>query len=432
MKIVVMAGGKGTRISSLNAEVPKPMIKILGKPVLEYQIESFQRQGFRDITIVIGHLGHVIREYFGDGAKWKVRIDYVEETEPLGTAGGLYFLKDRILTDFLLVNGDIVFDVDLRRFKGFHEEKGADVTLFTHPNDHPFDSSLLIADSTGRVTKWLSKEDVRGYCKNRVNAGLHMMSRKVLDLFTELKKVDLDRDILKPSIPSGKVYAYDSPEYVKDMGTPERYYRVERDIKNRLVEAKALYKRQKAIFLDRDGTINKSKGFISKEEDFVLESCAGEAIRKINMSGYLAIVVSNQPVIARGECSLEELGRIHDKMETLLGESNAYLDDIFFCPHHPDKGFEGERAEYKIECECRKPKPGMILRAAEKYNIDLSRSYMIGDEEKDVMAGKAAGCGTVLLGKGRNGEKIESPDTTAVPDSYAGNLLDAIDRLRLI
>jgi D-glycero-D-manno-heptose 1,7-bisphosphate phosphatase len=105
-------------------------------------------------------------------------------------------------------------------------------------------------------------------------------------------------------------------------------------------------------------------------------------------------------VIARGDVSVDELDEIHNKMETLLGQEGAYVDDIFYCPHHPDKGFEGERLEYKIECNCRKPKPGMILQAAQKYNIDLQESWMIGDSSSDMEAGKNAGCKAAYIGSG--------------------------------
>ena len=125
-----------------------------------------------------------------------------------------------------------------------------------------------------------------------------------------------------------------------------------------------------------------------------------EAIRKINESGYLAVVVTNQPVVARGEVSFEELEEIHSKMETLLGKEGAYLDAIYYCPHHPHKGYEGERPELKIDCDCRKPKPGMLLKAAADFNIDLSRSWMVGDGENDIQAGINAGCKTVLLSNG--------------------------------
>ena len=157
-------------------------------------------------------------------------------------------------------------------------------------------------------------------------------------------------------------------------------------------------RKKPAVFLDRDGTINKYVGFLRNIEEFELMDGVAEAIRKINESGYLAIVVTNQPVIARGEVTLEELQEIHNKMETLLGQEGAYVDGIYYCPHHPDKGFEGERPEYKMVCDCRKPKPGMLIDAAEKFNIDLSNSYMVGDGKNDVEAGRAAGCISVILG----------------------------------
>lgn len=397
MQTVIMAGGKGTRIASLNAEVPKPMLEVCGKPILEHQIEVLKRQKLTDIILVIGYLGNVIRDYFQDGSKYGVHISYIEEKELLGTAGSFYYLKDIIQDDFFLLNGDLIFDVDLHRFMNFHKEKHALATLFTHPNNHPYDSGLIIANEDGTITKWIHKEEERGFLRNRVNAGIHIISPMVLERFTELKKTDLDREVLKPLIPSGRVYAYDSPEYVKDMGTPERYRQVEQDLLKGRVRARNLDRKQKCIFLDRDGTLNVYKGFLTDIEELELIPGTAEALKCINSSEYLAIVITNQPVIARGECSVQELEEIHNKLETLLGKEGAYIDALYYCPHHPDKGFEGERPEYKIECGCRKPKPGMLLKAAEDYNIDLSQSIMIGDGKNDMEAGKAAGCQTILV-----------------------------------
>ena len=398
MKIVIMAGGKGTRIAQVNATVPKPMIPIEGKPILEYQIETLKNQGYTDIILIVGHMGNVIQEYFGDGAEFGVQISYIIEEQPLGTAGALYFLKDEIKDDFLLLNGDIIFDVNIQKFLEYHCKQGTVATILTHPNSHPYDSGIIIADEKKRVINWLHKEDERLWYKNRVNAGLHMLSPRIFDLFTDVKKCDLDRDILKPLIKDRELSVYDSPEYIKDMGTPDRYYAVIEDIKSGKVSAKNLKNKQKAIFLDRDGTINKYVGFLTDINEFELLDGVADAIQMINESGYLAIVVTNQPVIARGEVSVGELQEIHNKMETLLGQSGAYIDDIFYCPHHPHKGYEGERPEYKIECECRKPKPGMLFAAAEKYNIDLRESWMIGDGENDIEAGRNAGCKVCSVG----------------------------------
>lgn len=406
MKVVIMAGGRGTRISSVASDIPKPMIRIDGKPVLEHEIECLRNQGFTDLILTVSHLGNIIMDYFGDGSgispatgkPFGVNISYYFEKEPLGNAGALFKIKDQLTEDFLLLNADAMFDVDFNRFVAYHKSHGGLVTLFTHPNSHPYDSGLIIADKNGSVEKWLAKEDERPrYYRNRVNAGLHVISPKVLDVEITTPKVDLDRQLLKPLAGTGKMFCYDSPEYVKDMGTPERYYAVCEDLISGRVKAKNLRNKQKAVFLDRDGTINKYVGFLRDIDQFELIDGAVEAIRKINNSGYLAIVVTNQPVIARGEVTFEELEEIHNKMETLLGLEGAYLDAIYFCPHHPHKGYEGEIPELKFDCDCRKPKPGMLLQAAKDFNIDLSQSWMVGDSENDVLAGKNAGCRTALL-----------------------------------
>lgn len=400
MKVVIMAGGKGTRISSVASDIPKPMIEIQGKPVLEREIECLRTQGFTDIIITVSHLGNIIMDYFKDGSDFGVNIEYFFEKEPLGNAGALYQIKDKLTEDFLLLNADAIFDVDFNRFVEYHKEKGGLVTLFTHPNSHPYDSGLIIADESGSVLKWLAKEDERPeYYRNRVNAGLHVISPKILEAEINTPKIDLDRQLLKPLAGSGQMFVYDSPEYVKDMGTPERYQSVCADYAAGRVQGKNLKNKQKAIFLDRDGVINKYVGFLTDIKDFELIDGVTDAIKKINDNGYLAIVVTNQPVIARGEVTFAELNQIHNKMETLLGLDGAYVDAIYYCPHHPHKGYEGEVTELKFECECRKPKPGMLLHAAKDFNIDLSKSVMIGDGENDMIAGKNAGCSTILIGE---------------------------------
>ncbi|MCR5232121.1 MAG: HAD-IIIA family hydrolase [Acholeplasmatales bacterium] len=399
MKVVIMAGGKGTRISSVRSDIPKPMLEIDGKPVLEREIECLKEQGFDDIIITVSHLGDIIKDYFKDGSQFGVKIEYFTEVEPLGNAGALFRLKDKLTEDFLLLNADAIFDIDFNRFVKYHKEKGGLVTLFTHPNSHPYDSGLIIANDNMEVLSWLTKEDTRPtYYKNRVNAGLHVISPKVLEKVIDTPKIDLDRQLLKPLAGSGLMFVYDSPEYVKDMGTPERYYLVESDYKLGIVRSRNLANKQKAIFLDRDGVINKMVGFLKNIDDFELLDGVSEAIKMINHSNYLAIVITNQPVIARGDVTLDELNMIHNKMETLLGLDGAYLDHIYYCPHHPDKGFPGEVLEYKIKCDCRKPAPGMILKAAKDFNIDLENSYMIGDMKSDILCGKNAGCKTALIG----------------------------------
>ena len=406
-----MAGGKGTRIAAVRSDLPKPMIPVCGKPILEWQIENLKASGLTDIVLVIGHLGEVIKDYFGDGSRWGVTISYFIETQPLGTAGALFRMPE-LQEDFLLMSGDVMLDVDFNRFINFHKDHEALASLTVHPNNHPFESSLIVTERwpasnggmpihTNRVVKWMNKEDERLYYRNVVNAGIEMISPRLLEearaKLPSLDKVDLDRDVLKPAIESGKIYAYETSEYIKDMGTPERLVEVENDLLSGKIAAHNLSVKQKAVFLDRDGTINKTSGFLTDINDFELIEGAAEAIRQINKSGYLVVVVTNQPVIARGDCSFEQLQEIHNKMETLLGKEGAFIDGLFLCPHHTDKGFEGERIEYKLDCECRKPKAGLFVQAQKALNIDLSQSYMVGDSAIDIKAAENAGCKKAFL-----------------------------------
>ena len=435
MKAVIMAGGKGTRISSVASDIPKPMIRIEGKPVLEHEIECLRKQGFTDLIITVSHLGNIIMDEIEETAYTRSlikQIEYYMEKEPLGNAGALFKIKDRLTEDFLLLNADAVFDVNFNRMVAWHREKNALVTLFTHPNSHPYDSGLLIADKKKAVLKWLAKEDERPqWYRNRVNAGLHVISPKIFDAVDidaekigtvgengKTVKVDLDRQLLKPLAGTGKMFCYDSPEYVKDMGTPERYESVCRDFRDGKVQAKNLCNRQKAVFLDRDGTLNKYVGFLRNIDEFELLDGVADAVKAINDSGYLAIVVTNQPVIARGEVTFAQLEEIHNKMETLLGLEGAYVDAIYYCPHHPHKGYEGEIPELKFDCGCRKPKVGMLIQAADDFNIDLSRSWMIGDSENDILCGINAGCRTALIGSGDFGQNVTADNLKQFAEKY--------------
>lgn len=403
-----MAGGRGTRISSIASDIPKPMIRIDGIPILEREIRCLVAQGFTDILITVSHLGQIIMDYFGDGSgvspttgePFGAHIEYYNEVQPLGNAGALYRVRGKLTDTFLLLNADAAFDVDFHRLVQAHQKNGGLATLFTHSNSHPYDSGLLVTDEHGCVQQWLTKEDKRPeWYANCVNAGLHVLEKRVLDRPVPAGKVDLDRQILKPLAGTGELYIYQSSEYVEDMGTPERYAKVCRAYEDGIVEARNLHNKQKAIFLDRDGTINRYVGYLTEPEQFELLPGAAEAIRRINNSGYLAIVVTNQPGIAQGRLTRQTLQIIHNKMETLLGQEGAFLNRIYYCPHHPDKGFEGEIPELKIDCSCRKPKTGMLQQAAKDFNIDLKASWMIGDSQRDIQTGQNAGCHTALVGE---------------------------------
>ena len=408
MKAVIQAGGKGTRLRDITKdEIPKPMVPILGKPLLEWQIEKCKENGITEIILIIGHLGNCIREYFGEGTAWNVSVSYVEEREPLGTAGAFFDLKDMIGNeDFLMVYGDVFWDIDVSRMLRYHCEKHSLCTLFVHPNTHPFDSDLILQDESGRITGIDSKHNVRDYWyDNLVNAGLYVINGQVCERVIKSEKVDLEKQIFRKMIEEGEaIYGYRSPEYIKDAGTVERLLTVEEEVRSGYTASRNLQREQKCIFLDRDGTVNVKNGLVDTEDKLMLEHCAAKAIKRINQSGYLAILVTNQPVVAKGMCTMEEVRNIHRKLTTLLGEEGAFLDDIAFCPHHPDIGFPGERPEYKFDCECRKPKTGLLMGFVEQYHINLAESWMIGDTTRDTLTGNNAGTHTALVLTGDAGK----------------------------
>lgn len=430
MQAVIMAGGKGTRLRAItNDDIPKPMAPIAGKPILQWQVENLRENGITDIIMVIGHLGEKIETFFGNGSNFGVNITYYREVQPLGTAGAFYDLQNQIRDNyFLLVFGDVIFDIHISRMEQYHITKAALGTLFVHPNSHPYDSDLVVTDEDDKIIRFDSKNNKRSYWYNNcVNAGFYILNKEVCNLVKPGIKTDLEKDVLMPLVAQKQaIYAYASPEYIKDVGTPERISTASHELENGYVTARNLTKKQKCIFVDRDGTLNQYKGLICHENDFVLESCTVEAIKRINASGYLTIVVTNQPVVARGLCDVADIENIHNKMKTLLGREGALLDDVLFCPHHPDKGYPEENPVYKVSCKCRKPQIGMIETCVEKYNIDITQSWMIGDTTIDIQTGKNAGLSTALVLTGEAGRDGKHPIES---DLVCENILEAVKQI---
>lgn len=421
---LILAGGKGTRLQELTKnEIPKPLFEIDGKSIIERELKLLKEYNFEKIFISVGFLANKIKEKLQDGKQYGLSIEYITETTPLGSAGCLYYLKNKIKDELLVLSGDIIINIDFDKMLNFHKEHKALATLFVHPNTHPYDSDLVIKDENDIVLDFDSKNNVRNYFYNNlVNAGVYILDSKSLDYFKEEKKVNMEKDFLSSLIPSNRVFAYKSTEYVKDAGTVDRIEKVSNDLKNDIVNKKNLKYKQKCIFMDRDGTINKYKNFISNVNEIELLPNVIDAIKKINSSEFLGIVITNQPVIARGEATKFEVENMHKKIETLLGNAGAYIDDIMYCPHHPDSGFEGEIKDLKIECNCRKPKTGMIDYFVNKYNLDINSCYIIGDTNCDILTGKNAKIKTIKLpfeGKDKN--------IPIKADFYAKDLLDAVN-----
>lgn len=397
MQLVILAGGKGTRLGL--TDIPKPMCPIDGVPLLERQIKLAKSYGIDEIFLLEGHLAHVISDYFGDGQRFGVKIHHIVEEQPLGTAGALTLIKKQLKDRFLVFYGDVVMDFDIKSMQEFDAQAPSLGTLLVHPNNHPYDSDLLEVKD-GKITAFYPKPHADGEIyHNLVNAAVYILSPEIFEYIEPLKPQDFGKDIFPKILQNGKVLrGYKSAEYIKDMGTKDRLPKICNDVASGNVQKLNKKNSRPAIFLDRDGVLIKDMDKNPIVENFELLDNVPEAIKKINQSGYLAIVVTNQPMIAKGFVTFEQVDDVHKLLETELGKDGAYLDDIYFCPHHPEKGFAGEIPELKVDCNCRKPKPGMLLKAAQDYHIDLSQSWMIGDRESDIKAGKAAGCKTILIG----------------------------------
>lgn len=423
MQAVILAGGKGARLGEFTKDLPKPMLKIGEKPVLQHQIELLKKNNISEVIILVNYLKDSIINFFGSGEKWGVSISYYEETEPLGTAGGIREIENLLGNDFLVIYGDVMINMDFRRLIAFHHQMKSQCTLVLHPNNHPFDSDLVEINENKQIVAFHPKPHPEGFLyHNLVSAGVYVFSGELIKYIEKGKKADFGRQIFPVIFDKIRMFGYHTAEYLKDMGTPQRYEEVNHDWDSGRI-GKAGYDHKKiAFFLDRDGVLNVEKNFIHRPEELELYSFTPEALQRINQAGYLSVVVTNQSAVARNLCTISELEVIHKKLETELGNKGAWLDAIYYCPHHPDKGYPEENPEFKIDCECRKPKTGMFLKAEKEFNIDLQQSWMIGDSERDIIAGKNAGCKTVGV---RTGYGIKK--TTVMPDYFFENLKEAVD-----
>lgn len=418
--LVIVAGGKGTRLSALFGDVPKALVPVGGKPVLQHQLELAALAGVRSCTIFAGFLGDQIAAFVGDGARFGLAIETRVEDAPLGNVGAVLRALDSLPARFLVMYGDVMLAVDLQRMARAHLDAGTSFTAFVHPNDHPFDSDLIETDGAGWVTALHHAPHATGkFYANLVNAALYVVERDALRPFAGRPgTLDFTRDVIPALVASGAgVLAYRTAEYIKDMGTPERLVRVEADLESGKIAPPG--KRRPAVFLDRDGTLNVEKGHLASHEGLALFPGVAAALKSLRRAGYSLVVVTNQPVIARGEASEDDVAAIHRRLEWELGREGAYLDAVYFCPHHPDKGFPGERPELKSACACRKPGTAMVEQAVRELALDIGNSWMIGDQSRDMEMAARAGLRSVLVRTGTGGR---DGHYCAVPDFIADDL----------
>ena len=427
--VLILAGGFGTRMSQEFPNVPKPMIPVLGVPILERIILECRAHGFTKLCLLLHHQASQIIDYFGEGDNYGVTIDYVIEQTPLGTGGALFTALPHLADNFLVLYADVFIDVDLRRLYESHINSSRDFTVVAHPNSHPHDSDLLILNEDNDVVEVSSHpHDPTRYLRNMVNAAMYAVRKKCIAHADDQleSKFDIAQHLIPRLIVRGQeVGAYVTVEYLKDMGTPDRLKKVEADISGDIPRSRRLCStKRKAVFLDRDGTLNVDVCHLDDPMDLKLISDAAFSVEMLNRSTYLAICTTNQPVLARGSLSSGGFEDICSKLDMLLGDRGAYLDDLFFCPHHPDFGFEGEIVSLKKNCNCRKPGIGMYAAASVRYNIDSFQSWVIGDRTADIRAGQNIGARTILVQTGDAGKDAQYPTR---PHFVSPNLKSAVE-----
>lgn len=427
MQAVVLAGGKGTRLASRLNGRPKPLIEVDGVPLLERQLQALARHGVDDVVVLVNHAADQIEAFFHERSAGPNAV-LIDDGEPRGTAGAVLACWRNLADRFLVIYGDTLFDIDVEAMLAAHEASGAAVTILLHPNDHPADSDLVEIDAEGRVLAFHGYPHAEGVeHRNLVNAAFYICEKAALEPWiSAAAPIDFAKNLFPMMLDAGvHIHGYVSFEYIKDLGTPGRLDKVERHLRAGVPARARREAPQRVVFLDRDGTLNELRDYVRKPEDLVLLAGAAASVRRLNEAEYRVFLVTNQPVLARGECDDATMERIHARLDALLGEEGGWLDGVHLCPHHPDSGFAGEVVALKGPCECRKPNIGLYNQVASSVTIDLENSWMVGDSTADILAGNRFGLRTILVGTGEGGRDRKWPE--AVATFSARSISEAVD-----
>jgi D-glycero-D-manno-heptose 1,7-bisphosphate phosphatase len=370
MQAVILAGGRGQRLGSLTDEIPKPLLPISGKPFMSWLIRNILRFGFKEILVLAGYKGEKIKHYLEENwAQYDIKC--VIEEEPLGTAGALRNSAEFLRSQFFLFNGDTIFDFNYLDLKVRMSAEALGCMALRETEDAFRYGSVVL---NGNFVCRFQEKNSKG--PSLVNGGVYILRKRIVDLLPPAGSLEND---FFPSLPRGSLVGYPYQGFFIDIGVPDDYLRAQSLIPSSL--------KKPAVFLDRDGTLNEDKGYVYRKEDFNWLPGVKEAIKYLNDLGYLVIVVTNQAGIARGYYSEQQMHELHEFINKELAEIGAHIDAYYYCPHHPTEG----KPPYLQDCDCRKPKPGLILRAAKDWDIDLEASIGIGDKDSDIQAFEGAG-----------------------------------------
>ena len=368
LDLVVLAGGKGSRIKSLLRNRPKPMAIFNKKPFLEYIIQNYSKYYFKNIFILTGYKSDIIYKKFNNKYYNFNHIKCLKELRPMGTAGALSVLKKKNVNDFILINGDTFLDINLNQLiKSCSKNSYGSITLVK--NDF-YKSNKKLSTLALRENKIIYQDK-----SNLMNGGIYFFKKKIFKLIKN-KNTSLENDILPNLIKNKKISGIKTKNFFLDIGTPENFKKAKKIISKKFIK--------RAAFLDRDGVINFDKGYVHKIKDFKFRPNVIKGLKFLRNNDYYIFVVTNQAGIGKGIYTEKQFFNLQNYIKQKLQKKDIFFDDINFCPYHP----EAKIKKYRKISQLRKPGNLMIKQIRNKWSIKLNKSFMIGDQVTDKICAK--------------------------------------------
>jgi D-glycero-D-manno-heptose 1,7-bisphosphate phosphatase len=363
LDLVILCGGKGTRLGTLTKNMPKPLLKINNKYFLSYLIQFYQKFDFKNIYLLAGYKGIKIKEKFHEKEFNFIKTFCLIEKKPLGTGGSLNLLKNKIKNDFLLINGDSFLQYDLENFL----EKSSSSSLCNIILVNA--KTYLENNQLNNLSLNLEKKVFFKTKSHLMNSGIYLLKKEILNQIPN-KFFSLEQDLLPNLILKKKVSGFIEKGFFIDIGTREKFNYAKKFLIKHL--------QKPAVFLDRDGVLNEDIGYLYKYRDFKWKKNIFKILNYIQKKYYI-FIVTNQSGIARKFYTISDFNLLHKKLKIFLSKHNIFIDDVFYCPHHPHYG----KGIFKKKCLCRKPNNLLITNALSDWPIIKNKSLMIGDKHTD-------------------------------------------------
>jgi histidinol-phosphate phosphatase family protein len=407
---VILAGGFGTRLQNNGISTPKILLKVKGKTLLENHIRELEENGFTKLIISLGVKSNDVLSFL-ETLTTSIDIQIIIDRDLQGTKNAIIQTENHLEPRFLLLMGDLYHRNFLSGFLNFSNTKNnrvSDAIFSARWTDHPMDSDLIFTDDQDSIIEFQSKNDPnREIAQNLALSGASVMNKRMLYSLKFCGEIsDYTEAIFLNNQNPKNLKAYISSEIVFDVGTPERLEEINNISEKRIAKP--------AVFFDRDGTLIEYVHLITTIDEVKLSDGAQLVCNYFQSIGFQLVCISNMPQVARNLLTFKQAHVLTNKILKLFENSKTYFQAFYICPHHPDKGFDGENKKYKVDCKCRKPEEGLVLRAHKQLNIDLKNSIIIGDSWRDVLLGKKLGLKTIFISNGLLPQPDPLPDFSYV------------------